>query len=104
MPLIQSKDIISNDIIQTMRNILEFMLIVAEEKTIIRYLEGINVISKQKIQQRAQLAKKISDFLDSKSSQVLREMKIEDRTKLVMDINKMVLKNLYRKITETKLG
>lgn len=43
------------------------------------------------------------DFLNSKSSHELIELKIEDRTKLVLDINKMFLKNLCRKTTKTNL-
>ena len=44
------------------------------------------------------------DFLNSKSSPELRTMQVEDITKLVLEINKMVQKKLYRKITEAKLG
>ena len=42
------------------------------------------------------------DFFNSKSSLELRELKIEDRYELVLEINKMVLKNMYRNTTETK--
>lgn len=44
------------------------------------------------------------DFLNSKSSQELRTMQVEDRTQMVLEINKMVQKNMYRKTTEVKLG
>lgn len=104
MSLIQDREIIWNHIIHTMRNILEFLLIVAEENVIIRDMEGIISSSKQKIQQRANLAKKIIDFLNSKTSQELRDMQIEYITNLVLEVNKMALKNLYRKTTKTKLG
>lgn len=72
----------------------------AEEKVIVRDLGSIIVSHKEKSQQRPQLAKKMIDFLNSKSSQELSNMQVEDRTKPVLEINKMV----YRKTIEAKLG
>lgn len=43
------------------------------------------------------------DFLNAKSSQELRIMEIEDITSIVMEIKKMVQKNIYIKNAETKL-
>jgi len=39
------------------------------------------------------------DFLNSRSSQQLRELGVEDKTEYVLEINKMIMKNLYRKTT-----
>ena len=46
MSLIQAREIIWNDIINTMNNVCEFMSIVAEEKAIVRNLESIITTNK----------------------------------------------------------
>lgn len=61
------------------------------------------MVAKQKLQQRAQFAKKMIGFLNSKSTQELKEDGIEDITKCVMEINKTTMKNFYRKMVEKKL-
>lgn len=43
------------------------------------------------------------DFLNSISSQQLRELGVEDMIEYVLEINKMIVKNLYRKIADAKL-
>lgn len=70
------------------------MLIMVEEKTIVRDLEVIITSNKDKSQQSAQLAKRMIEFLNSKSTQELR----------TMEINKMLHKDIYRKNFEIKLG
>ena len=65
MSLVQAREILWNDIITIVKKIWEFLLIV-EEKKIVRYLEGEIMASKQKLQQRAQFAKNMIDFLNSK--------------------------------------
>lgn len=39
----------------------------------------------------------MTDFLNAKSSYELRAMDIEDKTSIVMEINKIVQNNIYRK-------
>jgi len=43
------------------------------------------------------------DFLDSIFSQQLSELGVEDRTEYVLEINKMIVKNLYKKTKKEKL-
>lgn len=43
------------------------------------------------------------DFLNSRSSYKLRELGVQDRTEHVLEINKIIVKNPYRKTTEKKL-
>jgi len=43
------------------------------------------------------------DFLNSRNSQQLRELGVQDRVEYVLEINKMIVNNLYRKTIETKL-
>lgn len=69
MSLIHAREIIWNDIIQQVKVIWDYMLIMVEEKTIVRNLEVIIVSIKEKSQQGSQLAKKMIYFLNSKSFQ-----------------------------------
>lgn len=86
-----------------MRNIQESLSIVEEEKIIIRDLENMIIVNKQKLKQRGQFTKKMIDFLDSIFSQQLSELGVEDRTEYVLEINKMIVKNLYKKTKKEKL-
>lgn len=104
MSLLEVREIIWNDIINKVKNVWEFMSIVEEEKSIVRDLESIITTSKQNVLQHAKFSKNMYDFINYNSSQELREMQIEDGLELLLEINKMVLKILYRQNTETKMG
>lgn len=80
-----------------------FLIIMEEEKIIVRDLEEIIMANKQKLQLKGQFAKKVIDFLNSRSAQELKEFGIEDKTKHIMEMNKMIVNNSYRKATEKKL-
>ena len=100
--LIQAKDIVWNEIIEVMKTTWESLIIVSEEKSIVRDIQELVVIDKQKTLNRALWAKKFIDFINSKTDQELEENEIKDRTLCVLEINKLIVKNACRKSTEKK--
>lgn len=104
MSLIHAREIIWNDIIQQAKAIQNHMLVMEEKKMVARDLEIAIASNKYKSKKSAQLAKRRIGFLYDKSYQELREMEIEDKTFIILEINKMVQKNIYKKKVETKVG
>lgn len=101
--LIQAKDIVWNEIIEVIKTTWESLIIVSEEKRIVRDLQELVVVDKQKTLNRALWAKKFIDFINSKTYQVLEENEIKDRTLCVLEINKLIVKNACRNSVEKKL-
>ena len=58
---------------------------------------------KQKTIDRAIWERKFINFLDSKTDQELEENEIKDKILYAVEINKMIIKNDFRKSTEKKL-
>lgn len=104
MSLIHAREIIWNDIVQWVKEIWNHMLVMEEKKIVVRDLEIAIASNKYKSKKSAQLAKRRIGFLNDKSYQELREMEIEDKTFIILEINKMVQKNIYKRNVETKLG
>lgn len=66
MSFIQAREIIWNDIIQKVKAILDYILIIAEDKVIVIDLESIIDARKEKCQRSAQLENKMINFLNFK--------------------------------------
>ena len=77
------------------------MVVIAKVKAMIS--EVIIHTNKDQVQKNAQLAKTIINFLNAKYFQELRAVDISDRNVVVLEINKMVERNMYRKQEESKL-
>ena len=103
MSLVQAREIFWNDILNIVKSVWQFLVIIEEEKNIVRYLQEVILSNNFFLQNRAQLAKRLIDFLNSKSAQEMKDFGIEDRTKHVMEIRKMKLKNANKKAIEKKL-
>ena len=73
MSLIQAREIIWNDIIEVVKNVWVLLIIVGEEKSIVRDLEEVIVTHKQKSQNMALYARRLIDFIDSKTTQELKD-------------------------------
>ena len=93
MSLIQAREIIWIDIIETVKNVWDLLAITREEKNIVRDLEGIIVENKKKLENGALSAKRLIDFINSKSKQELKEFGIEDKTQCVLELENMIVKN-----------
>lgn len=71
--LIRVKYIIWNDIISEMKSIWNFLMVVAEEKSLIKDFEEQVMTDKQKTINRAIWARIFIDFINSKTDQELEE-------------------------------
>ena len=78
-------------------------MVVAEEKSLIREFDEQVMANRQKTINRAIWEKIFIDFINSKIDQELEENEIKDRILYAVEINKMIVKNDYRKATEKKL-
>ena len=71
MSLIQAKDIVWNEIIEVMKTIWESLIIVSEEKSIIRDLQELVLADNHKLLNRALWEKRLIDFVNFKKDQEL---------------------------------
>lgn len=104
MYLIQAMEVLWDEIIQVIKYIWEFLVIVSDEKTIVRDMESLVMKNKQKLLERSKFAKIMIDFINSKSDAELKEHDLLEKTLCAMDLNKMIIKNIYRKNIEKKMN
>ena len=86
-----------------MKSIWDFLMVVAEEKSLIKEFEEQVMADREKIINRAIWAKRFIDFINCKTDQELEENEIKDRILYAVDIDNMIVKNDYRKSIEKKL-
>ena len=103
MTLIQAKEIIWTEIIAEIKANWGYLTIVLEEKISVRYFEEHFMVDKKNTINTTIWAKKFIDFIDSKMDQELEENEIKNRILYALEINKMIVKNDYRKATKEKL-
>jgi len=68
MSLIRARKIIWNDIIQKIKVLWDHMVVIVEEKEMIRASKAIIYTNKTQPQESSQLEKRIIDYLNAKSS------------------------------------
>lgn len=102
MSLIQAMEILWDEIIEIIKNIWEFLVIMSDEKALVRDMEGEVMKDKQKDLDRSKFAKIMIDFINSKSASELKEHDLPDRTLCEIDFNKMIVRNIYTNTAEKK--
>lgn len=103
MSLIQAREILWDEIIEIIRNICEFLVIMSNEKALVIDMEGEVMKDKQKDLDISKFAKMMIDFINSKCASKLKEHDFPDRTLCAIDFNKMIVRNIYRNSIEKKL-
>jgi len=78
-------------------------VIISEEKTLVWNMEEMVVKNKKKYLDRSKFAKRMIDFINSKSTVELKEHDMPDITSCAIDFNKMIVRNIYRIIAEKKI-
>ena len=104
MSLIQPREILCDEVIEVIKGIWEFLVIISEEKTLVRDMEEVVIKNKQKDLDRSKFAKRMIDFINSKSTAELKEHDMPDRTSCVIDFNKMIVRNIYMNTAEKKIN
>ena len=103
LSLIQVKYIIWTDIISEMKSNWCFLMIIANEKSLILECEEPIMSDKKKGINRFIWARRFIDFINSKLDQELEENYMQDRLLYAVEINKMIVRNDLRKAAENKL-
>lgn len=86
MSLIRAREILWDEVIEVIRGIWEFIVIISQEKTLVRDMEDVVIKNKQKYLDRSKFAKIMIDFINSKSTTELKEHDKPNKTTCAVDL------------------